>query len=327
MRRRGSRARCSTPRVGPSPPASRTCTPTWASTSRRSRGFRSSPATRSRRGSCCMSVWPGSSILRYSVRTRVSTCAPGRQNRAIARVSLYAHATSTSLGRTRIWRHVRSFPSVRERSAAAASRRSVPSRRRKTSAARLTTSSGRGLKTVVQVESWSAAIEAIKAGAAAITQVPGGPIPDAPIAALRAHQALWIPTLSVHAGLADFLGNEDLLDNPLLEALTRERLHASYVFERALPPIMRMQAAAQRQKRPVYLASVARAARRPRQPVDHSRVTHRRHREHARNCRHCPRWPRRRPRGAAQFRCRLHVRAADVPAPLKIVWAKPAHPS
>ena len=66
--------------------------------------------------------------------------------------------------------------------------------------------------------------------------------------------------MSVHTGLADFLGNEDLLGNPLLEALKSERLHASYVFEGALPPIMRMQAAAQRQKRPVYLASVARAA-------------------------------------------------------------------
>jgi len=138
--------------------------------------------------------------------------------------------------------------------------RRLPSIDRATMAAAIERARERGLKTVVQVESWSAAIEAIKAGAAAITQVPEGPIPGAPIAALRAHQALWIPTLSVHAGLADFRGNEDLLGNPLVEALTRERLHASYVFEGALLPIMRMQAAAQRQKRSVYLASVARAA-------------------------------------------------------------------
>ena len=90
--------------------------------------------------------------------------------------------------------------------------------------------------------------------------MPEGPIPEAAITAFRAHGAQWIPTLSVHTGLADFLGNEELLGNPLLAALTSERMRGAYVFEAALPPSMRMLAAAQRQKRPVYLASVARAA-------------------------------------------------------------------
>ena len=138
--------------------------------------------------------------------------------------------------------------------------RALPSIDRATMAAAIAQARGHGLKAVVNVDSWAAAVEAIEAGAAAITHVPVGPMPDAAIAAFLKHGARWIPTLSVHTGLADFLGNEDLLGNPLLAAVARERLRESYAYEVALPVFRRMEAAAQRQKRPVYLASVARAA-------------------------------------------------------------------
>ncbi len=117
-----------------------------------------------------------------------------------------------------------------------------------------------GIKTVVGVDSWRGALEAVEGGASAITGVPPGSIPQPMIDALKRHGTYWIPALSVHMGLADFIENEDLLSRPLFVAVS-EGLGNGYKSEAILSPTMRRALAAQRQKRQTYLESVRSAGR------------------------------------------------------------------
>ena len=116
-----------------------------------------------------------------------------------------------------------------------------------------------GIKTIVHVDTWNAALETVEAGASAITHVPPGPIPQTMIAAMQRRGTFWVPTLSVHTGLADFLENEDLLSRPLFVALTGD-LGDAYNREVYLPDRMRRYSAAQRKNRRTYLESVRAAA-------------------------------------------------------------------
>ena len=117
-----------------------------------------------------------------------------------------------------------------------------------------------GIKTVVHVDTWQGALEAVEAGTTAITHIPPGPIPQTMIAAMKRHGAYWIPTLSVQTGLPDFLENEELLTHPFFVALT-EGLGNAYKRDAFLPARLRRRAASGRQKRQTFLDSVGAAAR------------------------------------------------------------------
>ena len=117
-----------------------------------------------------------------------------------------------------------------------------------------------GIKTVVAAPSWRAALEAVEAGASAITEVPSGSMPTSMIEALKQRGTVWIPALSVHTGLADFFENEDLLSRPLFVAVS-EGLGRAYKSKASLPSYTRRVLAGQRQKRLTHLESVRAAAR------------------------------------------------------------------
>ncbi|HJU90558.1 MAG TPA: amidohydrolase family protein [Gemmatimonadaceae bacterium] len=87
----------------------------------------------------------------------------------------------------------------------------------------------RSLKTVVHVGTWQDVRDAVLAGATAVTHVPqGDTVPD-DVVRLMAERKVWhIPTLVVHTELAEFLTHPEMLDSPLLVAMTSDTVRAVY---------------------------------------------------------------------------------------------------
>lgn len=106
---------------------------------------------------------------------------------------------------------------------------SMPSLDRPTLEALVQAGREAGLKTIVHVGTWSDVRDAVLAGAAAVTHVPGDGEPPPDLPALMAERGVaHIPTLAVHTDLAALLADPALLGSPLLEAVTSEALREAY---------------------------------------------------------------------------------------------------
>ena len=95
------------------------------------------------------------------------------------------------------------------------------------------------LPTVVHVESWAGAHEAITAGVDAITHTPSAPLPDSTLAAMQARGTAWIPTLTVHTELAHWLRHPGRLDDALLQAVADSSILAAYRDTSGIPASIR----------------------------------------------------------------------------------------
>lgn len=106
---------------------------------------------------------------------------------------------------------------------------SLPSIDRATLEALVAAARQQGLKTIVHVGTWEDVRHAVLAGAAAVTHVPRGEPPPGDVAALMAAREVYhIPTLVVHTDLSELLTRPELLDAPLLIALTSDSLRGAY---------------------------------------------------------------------------------------------------
>lgn len=103
-----------------------------------------------------------------------------------------------------------------------------PSMERPTMETIVETAQAHDLPTVVHIEGWTGAHEAITAGADAITHTPSTPLPDSTVAAMQEQGTAWIPTLAVHTELAHLIEHPERLDNDLLRAVADSALLAAY---------------------------------------------------------------------------------------------------
>lgn len=107
--------------------------------------------------------------------------------------------------------------------------RTLPTMDRATMEALVAAARERRLKTVVHVGTWQDARDAALAGATAITHVPHGDSVPPDVVSLLAARRVWhIPTLTVHTDLPTFLSSPELLESPLLAAVTSDSLRAVY---------------------------------------------------------------------------------------------------
>ncbi len=110
-----------------------------------------------------------------------------------------------------------------------------PSMDRSTMTALIDAADRYDLTTVVHVETWSGAHEAITAGVDAITHTPPSPLPDTTLTAMQEHGTVWIPTLAVHTELSHWAQHPNALENDLLRAVADSTLLASYRDTSGLP--------------------------------------------------------------------------------------------
>ena len=108
----------------------------------------------------------------------------------------------------------------------------MPSIDRATLQAAIATASEHGIKTVIHIDTWQDARDAVEAGASAITHVPGGEPVPADLAALMAEVGTrHIPTLAVETDFPHFVRDPDVLSSPLARALATEAVLAAYSSE------------------------------------------------------------------------------------------------
>jgi imidazolonepropionase-like amidohydrolase len=106
---------------------------------------------------------------------------------------------------------------------------SMPSIDRATLDALLGTAKSSGLKSIVHVGTWEDVRHAVAAGATAVTHVPrDGVVPDDVVALMAQHRVYHIPTLTVHTDLVQHYDYPELLNNPLLSAVTSDAIRAAY---------------------------------------------------------------------------------------------------
>jgi imidazolonepropionase-like amidohydrolase len=105
----------------------------------------------------------------------------------------------------------------------------LPTIDKATLAALIAAGKERGLRTIVHVGTWNDVRDAVESGAAAVTHVPqDGPVP-ADVVTLMAQRKPWhIPTLVVHTDLTELLDHPELVESPLLKALTSDTIRAVY---------------------------------------------------------------------------------------------------
>jgi imidazolonepropionase-like amidohydrolase len=105
----------------------------------------------------------------------------------------------------------------------------MPSIDKATLAAAVSEATARSIKTVIHINTWQDARDAVEVGASAITHVPGRePIPE-DLAPLMAERGVYsIPTLAVETELADFVEDRSLLDSPLARSLTSDAIIEAY---------------------------------------------------------------------------------------------------
>lgn len=135
-----------------------------------------------------------------------------------------------------------------------------PSMDRPTMAAIVDAARAHGLPTVVHIESWKGAHEAIVAGVDAITHTPPAPLPDSTLSAMQAHGTAWIPTLAVHTELSHLLEHPDRLQNDLLRAVADSSLLAAYCDTSTVPSSIRDWMERQSRHRSTRLQTVKKGA-------------------------------------------------------------------
>jgi imidazolonepropionase-like amidohydrolase len=105
----------------------------------------------------------------------------------------------------------------------------MPSIDRATLEALVEAAAAEGLPTIVHVGTWDDVRDAVRAGAAAVTHVPrDGPVPDDVIDLMAERGTYHIPTLVVHSDLSEFLSQPQLVEAPLLAAVSSEAVRAVY---------------------------------------------------------------------------------------------------
>lgn len=85
-----------------------------------------------------------------------------------------------------------------------------------------------GFKTVIHIGTWQDIIDALEAGASAITHLPEGPMPVGVPQWFLDHGAVLIPTLTVESELTHLIGNADLLNSKLLAGAVSPLVIDSY---------------------------------------------------------------------------------------------------
>ncbi len=104
----------------------------------------------------------------------------------------------------------------------------VPTISLETLKAALDTAKGLGLPSVVHIGTWDDAVDAIKAGASAITHLHHEELPDRVAELMAAKDIFMIPTLTVQRSFLDIVENQDLLTDPFLKDLTEARFLDEY---------------------------------------------------------------------------------------------------
>ncbi|MFK7922661.1 MAG: CIA30 family protein [Bacteroidia bacterium] len=84
------------------------------------------------------------------------------------------------------------------------------------------------VKTVIHIGSWQDVIDALEAGASAITHLPAGEMPEEVTALFLSKKAVIIPTLTVETELVEFAEKPQILDSELLAGATNSLLIDSY---------------------------------------------------------------------------------------------------
>jgi len=98
--------------------------------------------------------------------------------------------------------------------------------------AALRAAADQGLKTVIHVGRWEDSLEAVLAGASALTHTPEeAVVPDDLVALMVERGTALIPTLAVHGDIAWWFDDPTRLDNPLLQAVTSEALRKGFTGE------------------------------------------------------------------------------------------------
>jgi len=116
------------------------------------------------------------------------------------------------------------------------------------------------LKTVVHIETWSGAHEAIAAGVDAITHTPPSALPDSTLAAMHRHGTAWIPTLAVHTELSHWIQHPKRLKKNLVRAVADSALLAAYRDSSGLPDGIRSWTGRQAKHREIRLKAVQKGA-------------------------------------------------------------------
>lgn len=135
-----------------------------------------------------------------------------------------------------------------------------PSMNRETMEAIIQTAQAHDLPTVVHIEGWNGAHEAMAAGVDAITHTPPEPLPDSILTTMQKQGIAWIPTLTVHTEGAHLTEHPDLLDNDLLQAVADSTLLAAYRDTSGVPEQIRAWLKRQSQHRTTRLQAVAQGA-------------------------------------------------------------------
>lgn len=132
----------------------------------------------------------------------------------------------------------------------------MPSIDKETLAAAVATANEHGLKTVIHVDTWQSATDAIEVGASALTHVPDdGPVPEYVIRAMVARNVAHIPTLAVETDFSHFVLDPDVLAHPLARNVTSEAILDAYATD-ATVAHAEERAAQRREHEAMILASV-----------------------------------------------------------------------
>ncbi|MEM6343834.1 MAG: CIA30 family protein [Bacteroidota bacterium] len=92
------------------------------------------------------------------------------------------------------------------------------------------------VKTVIHIGSWQDVIDALEAGASAITHLPAGKMPEEVPALFLKSKAVLIPTLTVEADLVELYDHPEILDSKLLTSAVNPLVINSYRDKANLDP-------------------------------------------------------------------------------------------
>lgn len=104
----------------------------------------------------------------------------------------------------------------------------LPTLTRETMAALVGAASESGTRTVVHIGTWQDALEAVEAGATAITHTYWQDVPSELTSLMVERGTFFIPTLVVQADMMHFVDTPELLDDPLLRSMKHDALLTDY---------------------------------------------------------------------------------------------------
>lgn len=119
----------------------------------------------------------------------------------------------------------------------------------------------RGLPSVVLVDDWTRAAQAVELGASVVYGLPDGSVSDELIERMRARQVAFAPALGFWLELDRVLGNERVLEDPFLTATLQPQVRDSYRGERGMHALWQGTLLRGRSRRDSALASLRRIAR------------------------------------------------------------------